>query len=94
MIFWILIFLGLTVLLLFSLYKGEGYTFESLLSAFLILLSALGVLYRSFVKIKIGRFESLQEKVKKLTEENAELKNKLGITNEKSKQDKKGIEGE
>ncbi|MBN1756260.1 hypothetical protein JW877_08625 [bacterium] len=77
MVFWIILAISLNFILLMSIYNGAGQ--DSILAiAYSILLVALGVLYRSFIKYKEGKLETLDEKCSRLTKENEKLKQKIG----------------
>ncbi|MBN1756261.1 hypothetical protein JW877_08630 [bacterium] len=92
MIIWTLIVIALDLILIISYY--QGYHEDFILGvAYLILLTAVGILYRIFKEMRMARIEKLEKLVSQLQEENEQLKlvSDIQKRNIPPEQDNRGI---
>lgn len=77
MLFWVFVILILDLLLIGSLVWCSTVPYYINALAYAILLVAIGVLYRVYVKTKGARFESTKEELQRLRSENREMREQL-----------------
>ncbi|MBN2543517.1 hypothetical protein JXI42_11690 [bacterium] len=73
MVIWVIIIIILDVCVIVSIYSDLPASIIYLFAC-LILLTTIGILYRVFKKMRLGRFEKLETRAKKLVQENCELR--------------------